>query len=327
MTDIFGNNLFTLINFDRKFEGIVLENSNFLSEGYIKVYIPDIFLSENGTNIVEKKVSINLNKIENIDNLTLNRDTIYCNYLKCYHTVPNEAMKKINAKKAELDANSSLTDEEKVIELNQYSAEELLHIVPEVGERVIVDFVDGNPLLPYYHNKHYYRKEKYTFPIPETIPEEDKISEPITETVDGVDILYYYGGYKKIQYYNPEKLVRGSDVRMTNNTLYEIFNYYNRYKEGLQDIIPDIYLWINNKKISYSYNNFSENRILKNNIDSYFYYSSETMTAIKAFQSTFLGYKENNDEYGKVGPITFDRLKFYLSYIEYILEKRGLLDG
>ena len=113
---------------DKNHEGVVLETSSFESKGTIQVYIPDMFIGLDSTRISMSKIFIKPSKIINSQDIKYSQSIDLTNYIDCYPLV-----------------------------LNGFTIGSLK---PNVGETVIVQFLNGDIKLPYYINAHYLKEEE-----------------------------------------------------------------------------------------------------------------------------------------------------------------------
>lgn len=166
-------------NFNRKFEGLVVDTSKFDETNEIDVIIQDIIMVNTNYKI-DITESISFNNILNINDFNINNTITNANYITCKPLVFND-------------------------DIHSYK--------PQVNDRVLVNFYNGNPKMPYYENKYY--------PI-------DIISQPpenFRPIYDGPENTYYRI-IRYIDYHN----MRGKDIDTLAEQLINLD--YAVYKNG-----------------------------------------------------------------------------------------------
>ena len=155
MKDFFGNNIITIFDFKRSYVGYVLDTSTFLKDFKIKVFIPELFGYEYNKNmkVTEKVDTIHKNKISNFSDLQLTTNVTKCNYLECRPMLNNAHI--------------------------NYVGDFVIHHCPTVGSRVLVNFLNGNPLNCYYMNYTFLNEEENLYLLTESGVSIDDIKEII----------------------------------------------------------------------------------------------------------------------------------------------------
>ena len=122
MIDWTGKDSFSSFNLNKMHEGIVIDNSSFMQTGKVKVYIPEMFIGQISDQVVVTKESIMANNIENSNVLRFNYLIERSNYIDCQPIMLNSFT--VNSAK------------------------------PNIGDTVMVQFINGDIKLPYYLNAH-----------------------------------------------------------------------------------------------------------------------------------------------------------------------------
>ena len=108
-------------SFDRIFEGIVINNDKYEETNEVDIILKDITMTdvEDG---MEYQESIRMKNVINSSEFHINNKVTNTNYITCKPLLHN--------------------------------VDDLLVSRPEIGDRVVVEFYNGNPKLPYYRNKY-----------------------------------------------------------------------------------------------------------------------------------------------------------------------------
>lgn len=297
MKDFFNGHMIKLIDFDYKYEAIVLDNSEFDSKYYIKVFIPELFAYDVPKNAIDIKENVKIHNIENRKELLLSNNVYSSNYLKVYPVISNYYINR-------MDNNFDWLEKEDVSDEEFNQRRELLikYYKPNIGDTVIVSFFNGNPATPIYSNEFICKKIKDKIPVNDFIKKNDKKDdkkddggEIEVEPIDPIDPdyppvdpdhpidpdnppsrYYYYRGYERLLYYNKDIIIKGADVRKI------IINFKTIYKD-------------NDDKLS----------ILNTLRDEF---TQELEIIVKDFQKEY-GITAD----GVIGPITYDYI-YFLAY-------------
>lgn len=297
MKDFFNGHMIKLIDFDYKYEAIVLDNSEFDSKYYIKVFIPELFAYDVPKNAIDIKENVKIHNIENRKELLLSNNVYSSNYLKVYPVISNYYINR-------MDNNFDWLEKEDVSDEEFNQRRELLikYYKPNIGDTVIVSFFNGNPATPIYFNEFICKKIKDKIPVNDFINKNDKKDdkkddggEIEVEPIDPIDPdyppvdpdhpidpdnppsrYYYYRGYERLLYYNKDIIIKGADVRKI------IINFKTIYKD-------------NDNKLS----------ILNTLRDEF---TQELESIVKDFQKEY-GITAD----GVIGPITYDYI-YFLAY-------------
>lgn len=122
MFDIRSTERFSGFDLNKTYEGIVVENSTFNTNGRIQVYIPEMFIGMNNDRMTSTTEIINTSKLLNSEDLKFSTKVELVNYIECLPIV-----------------------------LNAFTIKSLK---PKIADTVMVQFINGDVKLAYYLNAH-----------------------------------------------------------------------------------------------------------------------------------------------------------------------------
>lgn len=306
--DIFGSPLFKPVDLTGKKEGIVVGNKNLISKGYIEVYIQE--LSNKDFPLIPTEVDVPYNE-DSTDSSVLGIEQISkANYIRVYPFMFKETDWKTKDQKITIIANESNY-------LEPYKSFRAIdpmyqrYYLPDIGEKVLVEFIDGDPKRPIFFYGHYpFRTE---FPNIPNIPDQpiDHGSDngniiPPEEVVNGKN--WYEYGYTRILR-NRDFPTIGNDVKK-----YKMAVTYTRT------------LMLKDPKMS-KYG--AKIPVFKN--DEYQLFMADAEEATIILQSVF-GISENkgNSSFrpGEVGPVTFNAIMNYSGFddIDFVTQIKDPTD-
>ena len=136
-TDLLNNEILSTFDFSKTYIGFVVDNSDFEFVKCIKVFIPSLFgyNYNTGYDIIEQDLSITNNHIVNRNEINAKTNLKKVNYIKVKPLVTNG-----------LEFNKGFF-------INFHK--------PMVGTKVMVTFLNGNPLNPYYENGHIWGDDEF----------------------------------------------------------------------------------------------------------------------------------------------------------------------
>lgn len=154
-------------DFNKMHEGIVVDNSQFQCKGKIKVVLPELFIGKDDKRIISYIDTIDFGYVVNSNELKFESSINHVNYIDCYPILLNG------------------------LSVGSHK--------PNVGDTVMVYFINGDVKNTYYLNAHLLKED-----------------EPIVESSNDVDYIGY-GYYRIIKI--KKKAMTGADVHQVGTKL------------------------------------------------------------------------------------------------------------